>query len=142
MGCGESINYEVEGLVPVTGTVKVDGQPVANASVLFVPAGEGATGTAASATTDATGKYELVTGEEGQKGAKPGTYRVVISQYLKDGQPVAPNPEKSPMDLMIEGAKETMHANYSDMAFTKLQREVPTAGGTIDFELKADGSTP
>lgn len=142
LGCGgDSIDYEVEGLVPVTGTVKLDGQPVPSAMVMFAPTGEGAASTTASGTTDATGKYELVTGEEGQKGAKPGMYRVIISQYAKDGQPIAPNPEKSPMDLMVEGAKEQLPASYSDMAASRLQREVPASGGTIDFDLKADGST-
>ncbi|GIW97346.1 MAG: hypothetical protein KatS3mg111_0679 [Pirellulaceae bacterium] len=70
MGCGG------EKLYPVTGTVTVDGSPVEGLQVVFAPEnGEGLTGTG---TTDAAGKYKIVT----MKGAglPPGNYRVAISK--------------------------------------------------------------
>ena len=43
---------------PVTGTVIMQGKPVAGAAITFVPTGEGE---AASAITDSAGKYALST---------------------------------------------------------------------------------
>lgn len=140
-GCGGDSEPAVEGAVPVTGTITLDGSPVTMASVMFVPT-QGGTGQAMTATaiTDASGKYELTT--KSAKGAMPGSYRVVISQMTKDGQPMAPDFEKSPMTLITEGYRETLHTNYSDMAFSKLTANVPAGGGTVDFQLDANGTVP
>ena len=61
---------------PVTGTVTWQGKPLAGAAITFVPTGEGE---AASAITDAEGKYALTTWEAGD-GARPGEYRVKVSK--------------------------------------------------------------
>ena len=61
----------------VTGTVTLRGQPLAGAAVTFVPTGQD--GEAASAITDADGKYELTTWDAGD-GARPGQYRVKVSK--------------------------------------------------------------
>lgn len=62
---------------PVTGTVSLQGKPVAGAAVTFVPADT--EGEAASAITDSDGKYALTTWEAGD-GARPGQYRVKVSK--------------------------------------------------------------
>jgi hypothetical protein len=61
-------------LVPAGGTVKLDGQPLAGATVTFVPqqAGRPATGT-----TDEQGTFRLATAQAGQ-GAAPGPYTVTV----------------------------------------------------------------
>ena len=61
---------------PVTGTVTMQGKPVAGAAITFVPTGEG---DAASAITDSEGKYALMTWKAGD-GARPGEYRVKVSK--------------------------------------------------------------
>lgn len=61
----------------VTGTVTLDGQPVANARVQFVPDKlKGTEGAMASGTTDAEGKYELFTSTV--KGAIVGHHKVSV----------------------------------------------------------------
>ena len=61
----------------VTGTVTLDGQPVANARVQFVPDNlKGTEGAMAAATTDASGKYELETATV--KGAIVGHHKVSV----------------------------------------------------------------
>src|SRR5262249_18614527 len=66
-------------LAPVSGTVTVSGRSVANLVVKFVP--ENASGPklmGASATTDAEGKYKLIS-DDGREGAAPGWYKVLVS---------------------------------------------------------------
>ena len=70
-GCGESGPQ----LAPATGQVLLDGEPVADAGVLFAPT---SSGPAASASTDADGNFSLMTGS--REGALVANHRVVISK--------------------------------------------------------------
>jgi Carboxypeptidase regulatory-like domain len=80
---------------PVTGTVTLQGKPVAGAAITFVPTGN--EGEAASAITDSEGKYALTTWEAGD-GARPGEYRVKVSK--QEQQTV--DPSKMVQNLSIE----------------------------------------
>ncbi|MHB8898426.1 MAG: carboxypeptidase-like regulatory domain-containing protein [Thermoguttaceae bacterium] len=60
---------------PVTGTVTLDGQPVAGAAVVFTPE----SGEQATATTDGSGQFELSTFEL-RDGAVPGKHRVTVAK--------------------------------------------------------------
>jgi carboxypeptidase family protein len=79
---------------PVTGTVTLQGKPLAGAAITFVPTGEGE---AASAITDSDGKYALTTWEAGD-GARPGEYRVKVSKQ----ELAAVDPAKLVQNLSIE----------------------------------------
>lgn len=74
IGCSRSVS--VDGVVPVTGTVMHQGQPVEAATVTFVPDGSGR---ACSGATDQSGHFELTTLQPGD-GAMPGKYKVLISK--------------------------------------------------------------
>ncbi len=63
-------------LVPTTGHVTFDGQPLQGAIVTFVPRSAG--GVAASATTDARGRYNLLTPGAPRPGVAPGDYAVTL----------------------------------------------------------------
>jgi hypothetical protein len=80
---------------PVTGTVTLQGKPVAGAVVTFVPTGT--EGAAASAITDSEGKYALTTWEAGD-GARPGEYGVKVSKQ----ELAAVDPAKMVQNLSIE----------------------------------------
>src|SRR5262245_51088003 len=80
---------------PVTGTVTLQGKPVAGAAVTFVPTGD--EGEAASAITDSEGKYALTTWQAGD-GARPGEYRVKVSKQ----EVAAVDPSKMVKNLSIE----------------------------------------
>lgn len=146
LGCSGGSKPVPEGLKPVTGTVKLDDQPLVGATVMFIPTGTGsATNQAnnAGAETNDQGVYEMRSGEGSGVGATPGEYRVVITLLqTSDGSIIKPSRDKSPMQLQLDGAKEKLHANYSDLAFSKLKATVPAGGGTIDFNLKSDGTLP
>jgi len=132
-GCG-SKGSNLPKPVLVTGTVTLDGKPLANATVYFRPEGD-KMGTGSTGTTDANGKYELVTsfGNETKPGAIPGKYRVWFSQMVgPDGQPVSVDSATPPADL---GAREALPQHLSDATQSDEKVQVSESGGTIDFKL-------
>jgi hypothetical protein len=123
-GCGSS------GTVDVSGTVKLNGQPLSGALVTFRP--EGATGDLGGAgKTDAEGKYTL-TAVRGGKGVLPGEYRVIVSKRLNpDGS--EPDPKTPPIESQ---ARETLPAVYSDRNATTLRATVSNEARVHDFPLE------
>ncbi len=69
-GCGSAGDYH-----PVTGKVTLDGQPLADARVVFTPTDE--TGQSAFGKTDASGTYSMISGTN--KGVTPGSYKVSVT---------------------------------------------------------------
>ncbi|NUQ66407.1 MAG: carboxypeptidase regulatory-like domain-containing protein [Pirellulales bacterium] len=136
-GCGGPDAPATSGQVPFSGTVTLDGEPVENAQVKFIPlSGESEP---AVATTDASGKYELKSGHAGAAGAKPGEYKVVISRLVKpDGTVAVAGPDRSPMQLMVEDkATESIPPRYSEYQKSTLKATVPGGGGSQDFQLNS-----
>ena len=74
-GCGGGLD-----LIPVSGTVTLDGKPVDGAAVVFVPV---AGGPVASGTTEAGGKFRLMTVNE--PGAVPGEHHVTVTKQTMHG---------------------------------------------------------
>ena len=126
-GC--SGGSEVPPLVPVSGTVKINGEPAADVNVTFSPTA-GAKTTGASATTGADGKYQLMH-RSGELGVEPGSYGVLFSKYLMpDGSPVPAG--QSPTD---SGANESIPERFRSPDTPAHTATVPAEGGTFDFEL-------
>ena len=120
-------------LVPVTGTVTMNDQPLANATVTFIPKG-GTPGFGGVGKTDAAGKYTLKGSRDDAPGIPPGEYRVVISKRLMpDGSEVPANDNTPPMN---SPAKESLPDAYSSMASNRLSATVVAGGAAIDFSLK------
>jgi hypothetical protein len=112
---------KLPGLGSVTGTVTMDGQPVADASVTFDGANPGEPPSLGQ--TDSAGKYELYY-SRGHKGATVGEHAVRISTYggaADDGEP----------------RKETIPARYN--AKSELKSDVKRGSNKFDFELKSGG---
>jgi hypothetical protein len=80
-GCGGDGNPRTE---PVSGTVTLDGDPVAGAIVTFQPEGGGKS---AVGTTDESGRYQLTTFRQGD-GVVEGTYNVTVAKW-EGGEPPA-----------------------------------------------------
>lgn len=131
-GCGGGVVKKGPALVPVDGTVTLDGKPLAEASVMF---GAGS----AFGQTDATGHYELKA-QGAKKGCPVGDYKVVVEKWVKaDGSVYQSAEGISPMDA---GAKQTIPPQYSDMEKTELKAKVTESGGKFNFELKSGASAP
>jgi uncharacterized protein (TIGR03067 family) len=102
-------------LAPVVGKVTLNGQPLAKATVEFVPLDKG--GQRAMGTTDENGDYKLTTGGK-KEGVVPGKYRVVISKKV--------------------GGKSILPARYGPGGKDTITFEVPR-GGTdkANLDLKS-----
>lgn len=124
LGCGSANDRAV------TGTVTLDGQPLANALVTFYPEGK-TPGLGGSGRTGADGKYTLTPSRKGQ-GLAPGEYRVVIRRPLNpDGSPADPN-----VPPIESQARETLPPTYSQRESSVLKVNVTRDQTVHDFPLR------
>jgi hypothetical protein len=118
-GCGGPANVG-----RVSGTVKLDGQPLPDANVTFSPVTKGSS---ALGRTDSSGQYTLQY-TAGASGAELGENRVSISTYD------AGNADADPPRPAI---KEKVPAEYNSK--TKLKADVKEGNNTFDWDLKSGG---
>jgi hypothetical protein len=116
-GCGDGLGT----CYSVTGTVTVDGEPLKDAQISFLPDTEkGNTTPASAAGKVANGNYSLITKD--RAGAPAGWYKVAINTQYPGG------PEKP----------VTLPKNYSDASKSGLSVEVVASPspGAYDLKLK------
>lgn len=134
IGCGESGPK----LVSVTGTVSLNGQPVEGAALTFEPDPTDPHREArpGEAVTDAAGKYEVSTSLK--SGLAPGKYRVMVTKAPLDAAKGDPTYADDPYmaQLSATGLDGGKKAKKSVIEQT-FDRDVPEAGSTLDFDLKA-----
>jgi len=120
-GCGKS-GLE---LFPVHGRVTLDGQPLADAGVMFLA---GDNGPSASGTTNSDGVFELMT--VNAVGAIGGKHDVAIAKRkyvgVKPGEPPAPG------GLRVEWYSPKKYANPSTSGFSA---EVSAEDNEFNFDL-------
>lgn len=122
LGCGGG------GADHVKGKVTLDGQPLKNALVAFIPM-EGTKGVGGNGVTDADGAFTIKTPRG--EAIEPGEYRVVISKFLcPDGS--EPDPDVPPID---SDASESLSPDYSDRDNSKLRANVSSEKKDFPFEL-------
>ena len=123
-------------VVPVSGTITLDGQPVSDVMVVFSP-GDTTGGGICTGITDASGRYELKDGQQ-RVGAPAGKYDVTCSKFvMPDGSLFTSDGSISPMEA---GAEEMIPPKYSS-AETELTATVSPGGGTINFDLTSEGTS-
>lgn len=132
-GCGGHSAEVPDELIPVTGTVKLDGEPKANITVIFNP-GKNTTGTGGYGVTDKDGKYTL-THRSNQPGIEAGEYVVTFSMMgLPDGSPI---PEGK--DAADVGAVQLLPDKYTnpnrEMNLTIATVKAPSVN--LDYEIKS-----
>ena len=113
-------------IAQVSGRVTMDGKPLANASVVFIPEN----GRPAGARTDADGRYVL-NFTEGRRGAIPGKNSVRITTQREtekdeNGKTVVP------------GSPETIPMEYNAASTLEFTVE-PKKKNVANFELKSGG---
>ncbi len=120
-GCERSDNY---GLAPISGLIKIDGQPVAKINVTFNPTSkdeEGNPGPFSFGVTDENGQYTLMT-NKGEPGAVVGPHKVAISGEYYEG------------DRLV--TKEFIPKRYNNP--TELTFDVPKGGtDAANFEIES-----
>ena len=135
MGCGGS---DRPSTVKVTGTVKLNGQPVANATVAFIGDGH-----AATAVSRDDGTFTLTTFEDGD-GAVEGDYRATVVKMTGGG--ISGAPANDSMEAAAEaaeannnpdsdGPKSSLPQRYSDPNTSGFQFTVKS-GEENDFTLE------
>lgn len=83
-------------IYPATGTVTLDGQPLADATVSFVPQ----VGPPSDGKTDASGKFTIMT--SGQPGAPFGPNKVTVSKFTGTASMPGPGATADDMKKMYE----------------------------------------
>lgn len=131
VGCGGGRDSSLPDLVPVNGTVTLDGKPLAGAMVTFLPVGA-TRGRSCYGVTGEDGRYELT--ESGtNKGSPVGEFSVLVNKWvMPDGSDM---PKDSQVSAMEAGAQELLPSQYSLEGTSQLKATVPAGGGTIDFAL-------
>lgn len=120
MGCGSKLTV-------VTGAVTLDDQPLAAATVIFMPKNEAQS--PAQGTTDADGHYTLEQ-EAGTEGIQPGEYSVRITTF----QPVAEDEDPS------SAVKEKVPVRYNvQTELTAVVGEQESKEGAFDYPLISGG---
>jgi hypothetical protein len=128
-------------LVPAAGRVTIAGQPLAAATILFIPLANVAGEVGATAFTDADGRYNALTplpktAARRSTGMVPGRYRVVVQKLaMPDGGPVPADMADS--DALAAGARNALPGRYSAAETTPLEVEVPAGGADgLDLDIK------
>ncbi len=140
-GCGSSTAKPeiLSKLVPVTGSVSLDGEPLAGVMITYLPEAGPAGAEMAFGLTDETGKYTLhsqITGYPPDKsqGAVPANYRVYITKLvMPDGSPV--QGEITDAEAEEKGARQLLPSKYSSPTATKLKATVNPTPTNNDLKL-------
>ena len=139
VGCGsEESRYK---LVPVTGTVTLNGKPIGDAMVSFSPDDGNERNTPGVDLTGPNGNYKLMF--KGRSGVTPGKYKVTIT--LPDPSAAGNVPDAFKDDPAMAGfAREARQqaAKKKVEAGTKneYEREVPDGGAELDFDVKSSSA--
>lgn len=127
-GCGRG--YKI---VPVSGTVKLDGKPLSNAMVLTQPLSDGdnlTPGPGSIANTDDQGRFVLELQTEPIVGAVPGKAHVKIVEV---GEQKAANDDS--VDSSVLRSKVPLDYQEGN----KVEIEIPEEGtDSLDFDLKGE----
>ncbi len=125
-GCGDGPS-----LVPVAGSVTLDGKPVEGATLSFVPTSGNVISTPGSDVTGPTGNFTMT--YNGRSGLAPGRYKVLISkseEVLPKGKEISDVFAKASFEKKLMGlTKEVIPAQKMEKEI-----EVPEAGAR-DFAL-------
>jgi len=135
-GCAKPDGFEI---VPVEGSVTMNGTPLEKISLRFIPTGQGPESRGIS---DAQGHFKLETieadGKKPQDGAVVGLHKVVIidtSIYTKPFRGRA-----SEMEDLTEGKLPRISVRYGTIHST--QMEISVTGETKNLEVKVEPFDP
>ena len=130
IGCGSSAPaVEVPPLLPVKGTVLIDGTPTPGVSVTLLPTGK-TKGQVAYAVSDDAGAFEILYAPD-TPGCPEGAYAVLCSKLVTpEGQPVPEGTNAA--DVM---AKDLLPVKYRD-AGSPFQTVEVAAPGIEDLKLE------
>lgn len=131
-GCGDS-DKSTGPLIPAYGKVTLDGKPLPEADVEFIPTSD-SQGLGGFARTNDEGLYTAST-RRGEAGLPAGKYKVVISKGTHGSGAGPASSSDKPLPPTLND--EVLSPTYADRAATVLTATVPESGeATNDFHLK------
>lgn len=147
-GCGGGAGKPV----PVEGKVTLDGEPIADVTLVFTPTD--GKGQRAHGKSGSDGTFRLTTRNTGD-GALPGSYKVTVrkdssstlgdsgmadtkgADYLNKMKDMTKTKQRPP----TKPGKSDLHSNYGDEKSTPLQYEIPAGGNrSLKVELSKGGT--
>lgn len=134
-GCGDGVT-----LVPVSGVATLDGKPLAEANLSFIPMPGNPISTSGTERTGPDGNFKMT--YHGRAGLAPGKYKVSVSKTEEvappNGKQISDVFAKASFEKQLMGlAKETIPPQNFDREI-----EVPAGGATdfaLDFKSKGKG---
>jgi hypothetical protein len=138
IGCGSDPDKAIK-LVPVTGTVTLNGKPMANAMVSFIPEVGNTASTAGGDTTGPDGNY--LAQYRGRNGLAPGKYKVtVVPGVEQESSAVVAGLDPF---MAAEGARAAAAARPAKKKEIKgeFDGEVQDSATTLDFNVKTASTT-
>ncbi|MEQ1825896.1 MAG: carboxypeptidase-like regulatory domain-containing protein [Pirellula sp.] len=127
LGCGDGLSRVV-----ISGTLKSQSGPVANAIVQFYPR-PGTPGEGAIGMCDERGNFTVISSRKANEGLPPGKYTVRATRMIsKDGivLPATATQAEHP------DARESVPAPYSTPA-SPIEVEISEKGGALEIEIPA-----
>lgn len=136
-GCGGG--ERLPPLLPVEGTVKMNGKPLASAELSFIPDPSNKDVTIGSAFTADDGTYKVRF--LSKMGLSAGKYVVTVRKSEVDDISKIPDAMKNdPAQLEMMGVtKPVLNDRYSSPEKSPFRIEVAESGGPYDFELDTKG---
>ena len=118
---------------PVSGIVTLDGDPVPNATVRFIPDGDTDATSSGYAETGTDGKFVITAGAKNKKGLVAGKYKVTVSK----GKAAQFTSSEEGAGAVVPGVdiKDDFPPHYSDPAQTVLSYSVTGDGQPIEIKL-------
>jgi len=124
-------------LYPVTGTITMNGEPLADAAVQFLPNSTDGSALPAEGMTGPDGKYTLLTGAE--SGAAAGTYQVAVTKAGDVSSSAFPDdPSMALMAPDGAGAKKKKATKGGPIEYTETEPAEVVSNGpnVIDVDVK------
>ena len=138
LGCSGDPDGAVR-LVPVRGTITLNGKPMANAAVSFVPEPGNPSSTAGGDTTGPEGNY--LARYRNRSGLSPGKYKVLVTPGLaSDTSANVSDAFKDDPFMAGEGSRVSTARKPAAKALEikgEFDAEVAPKGSTLDFDVKS-----
>lgn len=119
-------------IVPVEGTVTLNGKGLEKIYVEFWPSGEGPR---SMGETDAQGHFVLTTDDGKRKGALVGKHKVVLKDSAVLGDKFMGRKAEN-MDIS-QGRKPRISNSYTSVDSTPLSQDVAASGNKFEYDVKA-----
>lgn len=137
-GCGGGDGPLVEPLVPASGKLLIDGQPLDGVVIYFVPDGKVKGRRGGTGVTNASGEFTVTDLVQNKPGLPVGKYTLYYSRMRKPDGSAAPVPKPGelpdPANIQVESLPA--HLTKTDPSNPMYQVEIPK-DGNAKLELKA-----